>query len=341
MNIKKLLVKLTWIGLTLFPLFILTPTIAANAAGVTLRWDSNDSIPEGYRVFARRSDQFYDYTRPDWEGPEATCTLDNLEAQTDYYFVVRAYDGDLESLDSDEVHCITASISIDLDTTAPSWSGATTGAGLAKDNATGGSANVEFDGAHDAVDGSNLKFNVYYAPSTSWNNADWADNNQVADASVVSGSTFDHAVTVGGLTNGVNYTFGVRVEDQAGNEDTNTTTVTATPTLRQAAGAYNLMLSDNADRSGAVYLDGNSVQGNIYVFAEPASKIKRVVFYIDDQYQKGENYAPYDLAGTLGSGLARPYDSHALKNGSHAFRALIIKTDGSRETITATTFVEN
>lgn len=78
------------------------------AASVSLRWDPNDPTPEGYRVFARRSDQVYNYTQPDWSGSTVTCTIGNLADQTDYYFVVRAFDGSLESADSQEVHYVPA-----------------------------------------------------------------------------------------------------------------------------------------------------------------------------------------------------------------------------------------
>jgi hypothetical protein len=50
------------------------------------------------------------------------------------------------------------------------------------------------------------------------------------DVTPSAGSTYVHAFTVTGLSDDVNYTFGVRVEDQSGNEDTNTNTLTATPT---------------------------------------------------------------------------------------------------------------
>ncbi|BBO71683.1 hypothetical protein DSCA_56130 [Desulfosarcina alkanivorans] len=83
---------------------ILTTAVSALAASVSLQWDPNDPAPEGYRVFARRSDQLYDYSQPDWEGNATGCTIGNLDDQTDYFFVVRAYDGSLESADSQEVH---------------------------------------------------------------------------------------------------------------------------------------------------------------------------------------------------------------------------------------------
>ena len=107
---KKIPLDLTTIGISTFviPFIILLTTISALAASVSLQWDPNDPTPEGYRVFARRSDQVYNYSQPDWEGSTATCTIDTLEDQTEYYFVVRAYDGSLESADSEEAHLIAA-----------------------------------------------------------------------------------------------------------------------------------------------------------------------------------------------------------------------------------------
>jgi chitinase len=107
---KKIPLHLTTIGISTFviPFIILLTTISALAASVSLQWDPNDPTPEGYRVFARRSDQVYNYSQPDWEGSTATCTIDTLEDQTEYYFVVRAYDGSLESADSEEAHLIAA-----------------------------------------------------------------------------------------------------------------------------------------------------------------------------------------------------------------------------------------
>ena len=137
------------------------------------------------------------------------------------------------------------------DITAPTWTGTTTGIGSATANAAGGSVTVQFGTASDAVDGANVNFNVYYAPSSSWNSGDWSANSLIADAAVVAGSTHANAVTVGGLTNGVAYTFGVRVEDQSGNEDANTATRTATPSVTTAP-SFNDDFSTNTVASYAV-----------------------------------------------------------------------------------------
>lgn len=116
------------------------------------------------------------------------------------------------------------------DTTAPVWNGSTTGIGMATDTAIGDSVRVEFDTAVDDVYGSNVKFNIYYAETAVWDDANWSNNEVILDATPTAGSIYAHAYTVTGLTVDIDYTFGVRVEDQSGNEDDNITTLTATPT---------------------------------------------------------------------------------------------------------------
>ena len=71
--------------------------------GAKLSWDHNDPLPEGYRIYQRKDGQEYDYSNPVWTGTNNSAVVYNLVYDTTYYFVVRAYDGTLESVDSDEV----------------------------------------------------------------------------------------------------------------------------------------------------------------------------------------------------------------------------------------------
>lgn len=88
-------------------LALLLSAATAAATDVSLRWDPNDPSPEGYRVFTRKNGEVYDYSRWDWQGTSSACTIGNLEAQTEYHFVVRAFRGGLESDDSIEVRYTT------------------------------------------------------------------------------------------------------------------------------------------------------------------------------------------------------------------------------------------
>ena len=82
---------------------LLAPGLSWADRQVTLAWDANDPEPEGYRVFCRTAGETYNYSHPIWDSTGTTCTLIGLDEFTDYAFVVRAYDGNLESADSEEV----------------------------------------------------------------------------------------------------------------------------------------------------------------------------------------------------------------------------------------------
>ncbi|MBR9980169.1 MAG: fibronectin type III domain-containing protein, partial [Desulfatitalea sp.] len=77
--------------------------MAAHAAQVTLAWDANDPIPDGYRVFQRTEGGGYNDASPAWSGTSTSATVNNLAENTTYYFVVRAFSGNLESANSNEV----------------------------------------------------------------------------------------------------------------------------------------------------------------------------------------------------------------------------------------------
>ena len=72
-------------------------------AEATLAWDPNDPAPDGYRIYQRTDGQAYDYSQPVWTGAGTTGTVYNLDYDTTYYFVVRAFASGEESADSNEV----------------------------------------------------------------------------------------------------------------------------------------------------------------------------------------------------------------------------------------------
>jgi len=96
-----------YLSITIFFLFFMPLFLYAAKASttVTLEWEPNpEPYPDGYKVFYRKENQSFDYTQPIWKGKTPTCTLDNLEDQTSYYFVVRAYtDNGVESGNSNQV----------------------------------------------------------------------------------------------------------------------------------------------------------------------------------------------------------------------------------------------
>ncbi len=80
----------------------LTPTLSL-AVQVKMKWDANKPAPTGYRIFQRTLGQAYDYKKPVWQGSATTATIGSLKDKTKYFFVVRAYKGDKESGDSNEI----------------------------------------------------------------------------------------------------------------------------------------------------------------------------------------------------------------------------------------------
>ena len=99
-----MLFVLTSIVLLIFP-------ISSHAVQATLMWDPNDPAPDGYCIYQRTEGQAYDYSQPCWTGYGTTGTIDGLEDNTTYYFVVRAFMGVQESADSNEVKYINGSSS--------------------------------------------------------------------------------------------------------------------------------------------------------------------------------------------------------------------------------------
>ena len=102
-----------------------------------------------------------------------------------------------------------------------------------------------------------------------------------------------------------------------------------------------LLVSTSADRSGAVALEGQTVEGNIYVFTLPNSGVKQVKFYLDDPNRTKtpimtEGKAPWDFAGTeTNVAFAKPYDSSQLADGVHTITAAVLFTNGTTEVITS------
>ena len=91
----------------LFTLIALLIAAQALAGQVTLQWDANTEPVTGYRIYAARIDQPYDFTAPLYDGTATSATIEIANA-AEYKFVARAYlvgeSGDVyESGNSNEV----------------------------------------------------------------------------------------------------------------------------------------------------------------------------------------------------------------------------------------------
>ena len=78
-------------SLLLTAVFLFVPSTVI-AAEVNLEWDKN-SEPDvaGYKVYYRQAHEDYDYDNPAWAGSANQCVIPNLEEDTNYYFIVRAF----------------------------------------------------------------------------------------------------------------------------------------------------------------------------------------------------------------------------------------------------------
>jgi HD domain-containing protein len=87
------------------------------------------------------------------------------------------------------------------------------------------------------------------------------------------------------------------------------TTSPATTTTTTVAGATQLLVSQNSNRSSSVPANGTSFKKgqNIYVFAIPPLGTTWVTFYIDGVFVKNKFAPPYDMMGTKGDGKANKY----------------------------------
>jgi hypothetical protein len=72
---------------------------------VILRWDANNPTPEGYQLYGREAGQNFDDDDPWWQGDSTftECSIDGLNENKIYFFVVRAFAGYEVSGDSNEV----------------------------------------------------------------------------------------------------------------------------------------------------------------------------------------------------------------------------------------------
>ena len=94
------------LAILLFVVFIsilFCPSVASAVVDVTLAWNASSGA-NGYRLFYREEGRSYNYGSPDWEGTGTTCIIPGLDESTTYHFVVRAFNDNGESGNSNEEH---------------------------------------------------------------------------------------------------------------------------------------------------------------------------------------------------------------------------------------------
>jgi len=110
--------KLLLVAFAVFLSILFCASVAFAAIDVTLAWDASSGA-DGYRLFYREDGQSYNYNSPDWEGPGTTCTIPGLDESRTYHFVVRAFNDNGESGDSnEETYTLASDPAISLNTTS-------------------------------------------------------------------------------------------------------------------------------------------------------------------------------------------------------------------------------
>jgi hypothetical protein len=99
--------------------------------------------------------------------------------------------------------------------------------------------------------------------------------------------------------------------------------------------SYALVYSTFADRSAPVALSGSQVHGDIYVFVTPGDDITKATYRLDDPNATGgnasvEEHAPFDFMGTDTAGVARPWESGGVQDGTHSITVDIQSSSGNQ-----------
>lgn len=121
-------------------LLIAIPGTSHALCDATLQWDANTPAPDGYLVFGRLEGQAYDYDDPWWSGDYTfnQCAIEELDENTTYYFVVRAYVGENVSGDSNEARFSYAASDTTSDTSSDSSSSLTNDTNAISPSSSGG-----------------------------------------------------------------------------------------------------------------------------------------------------------------------------------------------------------
>ena len=126
-------------------------------------------------------------------------------------------------------------------------------------------------------------------------------------------------------------------------------TVSASFTVQNAAppastASGTLLVSQSANRGGASALDGSTLTGEVYPFAQISGQVARVDFSLDGASHRQENLAPFDFNGSSSgdnAASANAWATTSIADGVHSISALVTLTDNSEFAITVSFTVSN
>jgi hypothetical protein len=107
-----------------------------------------------------------------------------------------------------------------------------------------------------------------------------------------------------------------------------------------------LLVSFSATRANSIPLDTAPLAGEAFPFVVSPKVIMEVRFHLDDPKLQGSpvqitTNAPYDIAGSLANGTAKPFDTTQLPDGTHSITARVEYQDGTSETVTGVFSITN
>jgi hypothetical protein len=108
-----------------------------------------------------------------------------------------------------------------------------------------------------------------------------------------------------------------------------------------------LLVSNEATREGAVPLDGAQLGGLVHPFVDdPKKATDTVAFFWDDPTMQNDPITTdpdpeFDFCGTAPTGLAIPFNTQAVPNGSHQMTVKVKGNEGTVIVLTATIDINN
>jgi hypothetical protein len=310
-------------------IFALTGYQASWAADANFSWLPNDASDGtvGYILHYGTSSRVYtesiDVGSPSLVGGRVNANVPQLAPDQKYFFTVTAYNAaGQESTYANEVASTIPSDAVDDGT------GDTGVYDILVTSSSNLSGAVALDGA--TVEG-NLY--VFTGPDTGVNRVIFSVDGVVtrtessAPYELIGGSALDSSKLSPGQ-----HEITAKIELSNGGSEL-VRSVFTIPSAEEGTGTetglYNLLVTTSSNLSGAVVLDGTTVEGDIYVFTGPDTGVNRVIFSVDGVVTRTEWSAPYELIG------GSAFDTSKLSPGQHEITADIQLNDGNSKIIKA------
>jgi len=306
-------------------IFVLLGSQSASAAQANFSWLPNNESDgtSGYMIYYGTSSRLYtesvDVGSPGLIGGRVCASVFQLAPEQKYFFAVVAYnaDGDESSYSTEIAYTVPTDAdnnnSYDIYmSTSPNLSGA-----IALEGATVEGDLYIFTGPDAGVSRVNFSVDGVYTNTEGVAPFELVWGGGALDTSELSPGQHEVKANIqlnDGSTKVVSAVFNIpSVDDSPINKN-----------------SHEIFVSISQNLSGAIALDGSTVEGDLYVFTGPDTDVSRVNFSVDGVYANTEGAAPFELR--VGGA---PLDTSQLSPGLHEITANIQLSDGSTELVSA------